>query len=188
MGILLGSSQTQSDTWLNRYFPEDLPADWRYSYYVNDYPVILFDDRGRDSGSYSIEFDWPAELKLVVQPDAASAQNNDYIDSLLLLVNTHPQLLFLHQEIAVCEQFQDLGVGCQPWAEVDSGDSVYTADDQSAFFQIHSLHDPGGDLRALRRRFEGIEQEAVESWVFLDSTPERLEQIKVMLDLMGIRA
>ena len=50
------------------------------------------------------------------------------------------------------------------------------------------LHDAGGDLRALRRKFEDYNLHAGDTWVFLDSSPSRLEQIKIMLDLMGIRA
>ncbi len=39
--LLIGASGWFHSGWAADYYPEDLPSDWRLSYYANEFPVVL---------------------------------------------------------------------------------------------------------------------------------------------------
>ena len=39
--LLIGACGWSHSNWLADFYPEDLPSDWRLSYYANEFPVVL---------------------------------------------------------------------------------------------------------------------------------------------------
>ena len=187
MSILIGSSQYLVPEWSAAYFPEDLPEDWRLDYYANDYQIVLFDNSCEYSAIDLTENDWPDSLKLVyfmpsIAPDFTD--NNGLFQEIIVKADS---VTIVSEAPEVCDYCADAGLECVLWQKVS--DTEYASSESSGNqHRIVALHDDGADFRRLRDKLSRYDIDGQETWVFLDSPPARLEQISIMLDLMGIRA
>ncbi|MCG8426864.1 MAG: hypothetical protein MI754_05855 [Chromatiales bacterium] len=41
MGVMIGALGWEHAGWQDDYYPDDLPSDWRLSYYANDFPAVM---------------------------------------------------------------------------------------------------------------------------------------------------
>lgn len=187
MSILIGSSRYHVPEWLSAYFPADLPEDWRLDYYANDYQIVLFDHSCEYSAIDLTENDWPDSLKLVYFMPSMSPDFTDNKGSFQQIIVKAEPVTIVSEAPEVCDYCAGAELECVLWQKVSDKEyaSSKSSDNQR---RIVALHDDGGDLRRLRERLSHYNIDDQETWVFLDSPPDRLEQINIMLDLMGIRA
>ena len=71
--LFVGARDWDHPDWQGTYFPEDLPADWRLSYYANEFSTVLVDVArvlGPDGPDW--EADTPESFRVVVRDDGAS--------------------------------------------------------------------------------------------------------------------
>jgi hypothetical protein len=90
--VMVGASGWEFSAWDERFYPEDLPEDWRLGYYSNEFPVVLLPaSRLAEAGPDEVE-EWleetNAQFRFVLQLDLAP-------DTALeaKLAELHPKLL-----------------------------------------------------------------------------------------------
>ena len=72
--LLVGAVGWDHDAWAGSFFPEDLPPDWRLTYYANEYPLVLV----------------PAALWQGVSPEQAAAWADDVADAFRFFLEAPP--------------------------------------------------------------------------------------------------
>ena len=59
--ILVGSRGWQQEHWSGDFYPQDLPEDWRLSYYANEFPAVLVPALSWQAAGAELE-DWSDEV------------------------------------------------------------------------------------------------------------------------------
>jgi len=62
--ILFGVSDIGQESWVNDFFPQDMPVEWRFDYYANEFDTLLI---SRDQPLDEID----ADLKLCCEVESA---------------------------------------------------------------------------------------------------------------------
>lgn len=156
--------------WIEQFYPEDLPEDWRLDYYANEYRNLFVPTGIHARTELELGEEFPAFERIVQQWTS------------------------VQQRVPLC------GSGCvETWVAVEDASnkpegvlaaipleqhSVYYArDERESIYLLES----NGDLRQLRADFELIAASNNEqsSLVFLDASPAVLEQAKTLLTLLG---
>lgn len=55
---MVGTVGWDHDEWVGEYYPEDLPQDWRFGYYSNDYRSVLVPEDHWPMGDLSLVQEW----------------------------------------------------------------------------------------------------------------------------------
>ncbi len=72
--LFVGAVGWDHDAWAGTFFPDDLPADWRLTYYANEYPLVLV----------------PAALWQGASPEQAAAWADDVADAFRFFLDAPP--------------------------------------------------------------------------------------------------
>lgn len=157
------------DDWIEHYYPDDLPVDWRLDFYANEYRTLFVPADIRARPEFLLE-EFPQFEQVVREWDGGEEQS-------ALIAEGTDVYLSMNQAVAA-----------KPAAVLDA-----VPDGQLAALVADNGGEPlyflqsAGDLRQLRNEFEVTGAAAGESsaLVFLDASPAVLEQAKTLLDLLG---
>lgn len=72
--------------WLDNYYPHDLPAEWRLSFYANEFPAVLVpQDQWRDQWQHLADWveDVPDEFRFYLQGGNPDAQQQAHLQQQL---------------------------------------------------------------------------------------------------------
>lgn len=157
--------------WIEQFYPEDLPVDWRIDYYANEYRSLFVPADHRLRPEYTQIGAFPEFEQLVHQWHEGQ--------SMQPLCDTGCPEIWLATEASSAE----------PPARVWKS-SVHAQLSGPLAKRGHEaivLLDSSGDLRRLRAEFEVISALEGVEWarVFLDASPAILEQAKTLLALLG---
>jgi hypothetical protein len=174
--IILGAHDCQTADWLEAYYPDDLPQDWRLDYYANDYPLIcLSEQQWLTQG----DTDYPEHLLVYVEVTEMLLNGSAHTISSLAPVRA---LLTRDEKVQI--QLEKIGVKSRVallkslmngwWADLDEGRLVSLKPKLPL------------DLRALRSEIEFYYRQASGSkgYLFLDTPPGTLEQCRTLLNLL----
>ena len=174
--LLLGTAGLARSAWAARYYPVDLPVDWRLGYYANDCDCVLLtaDDRSAlDADGLAEQFeDLPPHFRCFLQVSGAPAVADR---GFLRRLDRHRTVLLVDR---VDPQYPDL----VQWPAADPDTWCAPAGDACV---VRWFVD-AADLRGLRARAEALDRRA--SALVIDGPdagPERIRELRTLLELMG---
>lgn len=170
---MLGTVHWQRDPWLSSYYPDDLPADWRLSYYANECGCVVVSPAQGLSDDFIEQFaDTHDAFRcfILVAPDQCpgdigALEDLDPERSAVLLDHAQPGFDRMPQWTA--------GPG-ESWRAAD-GEGLLTRWTIDEF-----------TLRDLRNRVRTLAADA--SAIVLDGAgadPGRITELRTLVDLMG---
>jgi hypothetical protein len=90
--LMVGTVGWDYDDWIDGYYPDDMPQDWRFGYYSNDFRSVLVPGDHFAGGDLSMTREWledcDASFRFVVEipadllPDARREPLTDFLDGL----------------------------------------------------------------------------------------------------------
>jgi hypothetical protein len=174
--IILGAHNCQAADWLEGYYPDDLPQDWRLDYYANDYPLICLSEQQWLAQG---DTDCPEHLRVYVEATDVMLNWPAHMMSSLAPVRA---LLTRDEKVKI--QLEKTSVKCRVrlvkpltngwWVDLAEGRLVSLKPELPL------------DLRGLRSEIEAYYERASGSqgYLFLDAPPGVLEQCRILLDLL----
>ena len=174
--LRLGTVGWQRDSWLQDYFPDDLPEDWRLSYFANDCDCVLVQaDAWRDGPGEELAAqlpETPPTFRCFLQlPAHLSPAGEGLLD---LFDAQRTILLVEHIDADFDRLAQWQAAGPDRWRDPASGD------------ELVRWSPAGTDLRAMRRLAEQLD--AAARAVVLDgpsASPAGIPELRTLLELLG---
>ena len=166
----------QRDSWLQDYFPDDLPEDWRLSYFANDCDCVLVQaDAWRDGPGEELAAqlpETPPTFRCFLQlPAHLSPAGEGLLD---LFDAQRTILLVEHIDADFDRLAQWQAAGPDRWRDPASGDELVRWSPADT------------DLRAMRRLAEQLD--AAARAVVLDgplASPAGIPELRTLLELLG---
>lgn len=175
--VLLGTVDWERPDWLQSYYPDDLPPEWRLAYYANDCGCVLVPHRrwvDADPEQWtSLLAETPSGLVLFLECASAAV---DLRRPVLDAFAGHAVILLVDAVDPTYSRFpQWAAQGGDAWA--DSGQGRLVRWSIGAF-----------DLRALRAQAERLGGFPGNTAVVLDgpgADPGRLAELRILFELLG---
>ncbi len=197
IGFIVGARGWDHDAWLGRFYPDDLPSDWRLGYYANEFSGVLVPetqwrgvgeaewqewcDEVPDGFSFYLELSDTSEGQLR-QFNVCAASLGRMLKGVLLL-GGDAAMVVANPSLAIFKAV-DFGDDCVHLIAPDEGG-------EHKGVLLDSGHMP--DLRTLRKVLESVECEskadAITPVLFVvGEAPdvEKMREARTLLELMGI--
>lgn len=173
--LRLGTVGWQRDSWLHDYFPDDLPEDWRLSYFANDCDCVLVTaDAWRDGPGEELAAqlpETPQSFRCFLQ---VPADQSPVGERLLDLFDAQRTILLVDHIDAGFDRLAQWQVtGPDRWRNPVSGDELVRWSPADT------------DLRAMRRLAEQLDKAA--RAVVLDgplASPAGIPELRMLLELL----
>jgi hypothetical protein len=171
--LLLGMVGWAHPEWVEAWFPEDLPEDWRFTYYANEASCLLLPAADWQALDAETIADWcedaPAFFRFWLEWPAGV----DPADARLAAFGEH-----LGGVLA--EDGNALPAGLPVWRPVS--EEVWRGPGGQLLVRWRIA---GEDLRSLRQRLQALPAHA-RALVFEGVSPARLGELRTLVELLGI--
>lgn len=177
--MLIGSMKNTGQGW-DEWYPDDLPAEWRFDYFANEFRAVFISESEWltwDEASWD-ELDWPEYLSVFVE--VSSSTVGEWLSKTELLDENG-----LAPRATICCDVETLSLvsGAALLKVASSDGGWFASDDKLAVSAI--AHD-SADLKSLRFAIEGSEAWKVREGVLLfDASAAQLHSISTLVELLA---
>lgn len=179
MSLSLGAYNIFTDAWLNEFFPEDLPADWRIEYYSNEFDLLHLPASLWDDAEFNLlEMTLPDEMTGILEVTQPLTQHQRWAE-VTAWAEQQNTILAVGEGAAQCsEKTRQFTIG------EDCGTAMSAVSDN---LQLLRLQPKPFNLKQMRAELEKLlHTDHDEALVILDGTPAQLDQTRTLIELMGL--